>query len=142
MRKSSTEKGGLNDIADVNVTPMCDLSLTLLVILMVISPMIMQSMIKIFSSRAVASKVEQIKKEKPLFVDIRVRNIYLNNRKMRSEMDLAARLLAELSRKKNRTVMVTVHPTVLHGKVVHILDLVKQSGAEKVSLLKRRRYKH
>ena len=139
MRKRSTEKGLSSDIADINVTPMCDLSLTLLIILMVISPMIMQSMIKVVSSRAVASKIEQLKKEKPLFVDIREKDIYLNNKKVPSEMYLAAHLLAELSRKADRKVMVTVHPAVLHGKVVHILDIIKQNGARSISLLKRRK---
>ncbi len=141
MRKRSTEKGESGDIADINVTPMCDLSLTLLIILMVISPMIMQSMIKVFSSSAVASSTKAAKKEKPLFVDIREKDTYLNNRKVPSDLYLATHLLAELSRKADKSVMVTVHPAVLHGKVVHTLDLIKQNGAGKVSLIKRRKRK-
>ena len=141
MRKRSTEKGESGDIADINVTPMCDLSLTLLIILMVISPMTMQSMIKVFSSRVVVSRTKATKKEKPLFVDIREKNTYLNNRKVSSDLHLVTHLLAELSRKADKSVMVTVHPAVLHGKVVHTLDLIKQNGASKVSLIKRRRRK-
>ena len=108
---------------------------------MVISPMIMQSMIKVFSSSAVASSAKAAKKEKPLFVDIQEDDIYLNNKKVSSDLYLATHLLAELSRKADKSVMVTVHPAVLHGKVVYILDLIKQNGAGKVSLIKRREKK-
>ncbi len=141
MRKRSTEKGESGDIADINITPMCDLSLTLLIILMVISPMIMQSMIKVFSSSAVASSAKAAKKEKPLFIEIGEKDTYLNNRKVPSDLYLATHLLAELTRKADKSVMVTVHPAVLHGKVVQTLDLIKQNGASKVSIIKRRKRK-
>jgi len=137
MRKNSVEKGSQSELlAEVNITPLGDLSLTLIVILMIISPMIMQSMIKVHSSKAVKSSQEEKAKEKPLFIRITKEAIYLNTEKMASEEEFSLRLANELGNKKDKSVMITSDREVLHGRVVHILDLSRQSGAEKLSLLK------
>jgi len=137
MRKNSVEKGSQSELlAEVNITPLGDLSLTLIVILMIISPMIMQSMIRVHSSKAVESTQVERTKEKPLFVRITNEAIYLNTESMGSEEEFSIRLAKELANKKDKSVMITADREVLHGKVVHILDLAKQSGAVKLSLLK------
>jgi len=136
MRKDSVEKGSPKELAEVNITPLGDLSLTLIVILMIISPMIMQSMIKVHSSKAVETTQIEKKKEKPLFVRITDEAIYLNTEKMASEEEFSIRLAKELVDKKDKSVMITADREVLHGRVVHILDLSRQSGAVKLSLLK------
>ena len=61
----STEEG--EPLSEVNVIPLADLSLVLLIILMVLSPMIMQSMIKVQNSRASAIKsLREQPKEPPI----------------------------------------------------------------------------
>lgn len=137
MRKGSIETGGHEELAEINVTPLGDVSLTLIIILMVISPMIMQSMIKVHSSKAVKSTQAEKAKEKPLFVRITKEAIYLNTEKMGSEEELSLRLIKELENKSDKAVMITADKEVTHGKVVHILDLSRQSGAVKLSLVKR-----
>jgi biopolymer transport protein ExbD len=137
MRRGSIETGGQKELAEINVTPLGDVSLTLIIILMVISPMIMQSMIKVHSSKAVKSTQAEKAKEKPLFVRITKEAIYLNTEKMGSEEELSLRLIKELENKRDKAVMITADKEVPHGKVVHILDLSRQSGAVKLSLVKR-----
>jgi len=136
MRRNSVEKAGQKELAEVNITPLGDVSLTLIIILMVISPMIMQSMIKVHSSKAVKTTQVEKAKEKPLFVRITDEAIYLNTEKMESEEEFSIRLAKELENKKQKSVMITANREVLHGRVVHILDLSRQSGAVKLSLLK------
>ncbi|MFQ5867586.1 MAG: ExbD/TolR family protein [bacterium] len=136
MRKDSVEKGGRKELVEVNITPLGDVSLTLIIILMVISPMIMQSMIKVHSSKAVKTTQVEKAKEKPLFVRITDEAIYLNTEKIESEEEFSIRLAKELENKKQKSVMITANREVLHGRVVHILDLSRQSGAVKLSLLK------
>jgi len=125
-------------LAEVNVIPLADLSLVLLIILMVLSPMIMQSMIKVQSSRA--SSVKSLKDnppEPPLILLINPDGITLNTVKIESDLDLASRLAAALGQREDKTVLITVDPAVIHGKVVDILDIVKQQGATKIALLKK-----
>ncbi|MFH1282208.1 MAG: biopolymer transporter ExbD [bacterium] len=138
MKKFTPEKGSDEELSDINITPLTDLSLTLLIMLMLISPMIVQSMINVMASQAVQSKVQNELKEKPLYVDLRLSGIYLNDNKMKGEEDFFLKLRGELSRKKDKTVLVTVQQKVLHGEMVKILDISKQAGAQKLSLLKRK----
>lgn len=138
MKRSSIEKGEAEEISEVNVVPLADVSLVLLIILMLITPMVMQSMIKVFASRgAVAVEADRTVKEKPLFLEVRPDAYVLNTNPLASERDLLANLRGELSRKDDRTVIVTAAKGVTHGRMVTALDIAKQAGAEKLSLIKK-----
>lgn len=140
MKKFTVEKGSWDEISEINITPMADLSLTLLIILMIVSPMIMQSMLKVYASRAAVQAVERQKQvDKPLYIEVKKKGLYLNSKKMKSDHDLFLHLKGELSRNRKKTVMITADRGVLHGHMVHVLDLSKQAGAEKLSLLKKAR---
>ena len=81
MKKYTVEKGKWEEISEINITPMADLSLTLLIILMIVSPMILQSMIRVYASRAAVEAVERQKKvDKPLYIEIRKKGLYLNSK--------------------------------------------------------------
>jgi len=138
MKRSSIEKGEGEEISEVNVVPLADVSLVLLIILMLITPMVMQSMIKVFASRgAVAVEADRTVKEKPLFLEVRPEAYVLNTNPLTSELQLLANLRGELSRKDDRTVIVTAGKGVTHGRMVTALDIAKQAGAEKLALVKK-----
>ena len=125
---------------EVNVIPLADLSLVLLIILMVLSPMIMQSMIKVQKSRASAVKsLAEQPKEPPIILALNPNGVSLNTVKVIDDVDLAARLSQALANRDDKTVLFTADPAVLHGRFVQVLDLVKQQGAEKIALLKKAR---
>ncbi len=125
---------------EVNVIPLADLSLVLLIILMVLSPMIMQSMIKVQASKASAVKsLAQQPKEPPLILALNVNGISLNTVKIGDDVDLASRLAVALGNREDKTVLFTADPAVLHGRFVQVLDLVKQQGADKIAILKKAR---
>jgi biopolymer transport protein ExbD len=133
-----TEAG--EPLNEVNVIPLADLSLVLLIILMVLSPMIMQSMIKVQSSRATAIKsLAQQPKEPPLVLALNPSGVSLNTVKVVDDVDLAARLAQALGNRDDKTVLFTADPGVLHGRFVQVLDLVKQQGADKIAILKKAR---
>src|SRR5579864_8253407 len=99
-----TEAG--EPLNEVNVIPLADLSLVLLIILMVLSPMIMQSMIKVQASKATAIKsLSQQPPEPPLILAIDPNQITLNTVKVTSDLDLAARLAQALGNREDKTVL-------------------------------------
>ena len=125
-------------LSEVNVIPLADLSLVLLIILMVLSPMVMQSMIKVQATRATAVKaLADNAPEPPLILAINPDGISLNTVKITTDLDLATQLSTALGKREDKTVMITADPAVLHGTVVQVLDLVKQQGATKIALLKK-----
>jgi len=123
---------------EVNVIPLADLSLVLLIILMVLSPMIMQSMIKVQASKASAVKsLSKQPPEPPLILALNPDGISLNTVKVIDDVDLASRLAQALGNRQDKTVLFTADSAVLHGRFVQVLDLVKQQGADKIALLKK-----
>ncbi len=123
-------------LSEVNVIPLADLSLVLLIILMVLSPMIMQSMIKVQNSKAAAIKsLAQQPKEPPLILLLNPNGVVLNSVKVTDDLDLATRLAKALGNREDKTILFTADPHVPHGRFVQVLDLVKQQGADKIALL-------
>ena len=139
MRTRSPEKGEQQgEIAEINVVPLGDVSLVLLIALMTIMPMVMQSMIKVVASKAVSAASDDKVPEKPLYVEIERDALRLNNVPMNGDEDFFLRLRGEISRKSDKTVLVTAKPDVTQGRVVDVLDISKLAGAEKLSLVKHR----
>ncbi len=135
MRKESSEKGDIEDLAEINVIPLMDLALVLIVVLMIISPMAMQSMISIHQAKTVQSSGTSSKK--PLYLEITEEGVQLNSQKIASDKDLYFTLIGEAnSRESTGSIIVTARPQVLHGRLVEVLDLIKQSGIKKISFLK------
>src|SRR5882724_2654940 len=98
-------------LSEVNVIPLADLSLVLLIILMVLSPMVMQSMIKVHATRASAVKsLQENPPEPPLILLINPNGIFLNTVKINSDLDLAAKLAQALGNREDKTVLITADP--------------------------------
>jgi biopolymer transport protein ExbD len=139
MASGSQDASDGEALSEVNVIPLADLSLVLLIILMVLSPMVMQSMIKVQASRATQIKsLRDNPPEPPLILAINSNtDIELNKVKV-NDLELAGKLANALNQRTDKTLLLTVAPGVQHGRFVQVLDLVKQNGAEKIALLKSR----
>ncbi|MCB4756861.1 MAG: biopolymer transporter ExbD [Elusimicrobia bacterium] len=125
-------------VAEVNVIPLADVCLTLVIIIMVISPMILQSMIQVQASQAVAAPAQVRVNEKPIFIDITTKGYSVNNNPISSEYELYRTLQRNLSRMRDRTVLISSAADVQYQNVVRVLDLAKQSGARSLSLVPRK----
>ncbi len=122
----------------INVVPLADLSLVLLIILMVMSPMVMSSMIKVATPRLEKVRAERSKTDAPdpLLIRITATGITLNNNPVESEAFLAEQIAIKLSKEPDRPVILAADDNIQVGEVVHLLDLAKQNGAVNISLLK------
>jgi biopolymer transport protein TolR len=130
---------GIEETDKINVVPLADLSLVLLIILMVLSPMVMSSMIKVQAPRL--EKVRQRHKQPaktpdPILIKVTKAGVLLNNNPVDSDQFLAEQIAIKIADDPDRPVIVSAEDAVQVGDVVRYLDLAKQSGANKVSLLK------
>lgn len=116
----------------INVTPLVDVMLVLLIIFMITSPMLV-SEIKVDLPQA---NLEPIASEATI-ISITVdknKNLYLNDKEI-ALADLNVKLL-ELSKKhKNTRIFVRSDQSVNYGFVVQIIDNLNNSGFDKVSLV-------
>jgi biopolymer transport protein ExbD len=123
-----------DSISDINITPLVDVSLVLVIIFMVTSPLLVQAGIIVSSSRTTASEGQHTKDES-VNINITQKGVTVNNEKV--PMDKLAEVLkARIPKAKDKMVVVTADRDVLHGQVVKILDISKMAGAAKIALMR------
>jgi biopolymer transport protein ExbD len=80
--------------------------------------------------------MKQDKTPDPLLIKLTKAGLLLNNNPVESEQFLAEQIAIKLADEPDRAVIVSADDDIAVGDVVHMLDLAKQYGAKKVSLLK------
>ena len=125
-------------LSEVNVIPLADLSLVLLIILMVISPMASLALIKVESAQATAAQVQQelTQPETPLIVSYAPGLLKFNGLLMASPLDFVQALDRVLPARKDKSVILTAAPDLTHGDVVSLMDIIRRHGAESLTLVK------
>lgn len=128
--------------AYVNLAPLVDISLSLVVMFILSIPFVLES--GIFVSRAGVStnkKISQyLPKEKNVTTNIYIKSngkIFLNNKPI--TFNELRKILPELIiRSVSKNVVISADSEVRYEDVIRVIDLSKISGAEDVLLLKRR----
>lgn len=118
-------------ITDINVTPLVDITLVLLIIFMVTTSYIVNPSIKVDLPKAVTG-TEQVRTTLALTLT-KEGQLYLNGD--RSDEAKVAKLIAEeLPRNPDLQAIIAADKVVPHGSVVHIIDLVKRAGVRKFAI--------
>ena len=121
-------------ITDINVTPLVDVCLVLVIIFMVVAPLAMQASIEVASTRVGAPKARAaLTKNVDVILDARGM-VTVNGTPVAWE-NLPQALRKAISRSQDRLVGLKASPKAPLGKVVEILDDSKQNGAKKVALI-------
>jgi biopolymer transport protein ExbD len=131
----SMSAGGKDGITDINVTPLVDVSLVLVIIFMVTAPMVMQAGIIVGSSKVDAAEGE-VSQNESVSLRLTAKTIFLNDQAVTLEA-LPAIMTAKLKVNKKKVVTITSDDDVKHGTVVEVLDIAKQSGAQGLSIMKK-----
>jgi biopolymer transport protein TolR len=130
------EEGGQAAITDINVTPLVDITLVLLIIFMVTAPMIVNNpSIKVELPKA-ATGDETLKSTLALTLSRDASGavvIYANGEKS-DEPAVKAMIPDMLSKNKDLQAIIAADRGISYGDVVHIVDLVKSLGVHKFAL--------
>jgi biopolymer transport protein ExbD len=122
-----------------NLIPLSDAALTLIVVFLITMPALLWTGIKVNATRAIRSeRAEAVKPDlEPLSISITKKGIYLNGKDVDIK-NLKRKLVEKLAKRKERTVIIIPDANVLLDKVVEVLDISKQAGADKLALLRKR----
>jgi biopolymer transport protein ExbD len=126
---SGRGRGGT--IAAINVTPLVDVVLVLLIILMVASTYIVAQTLKVTLPK---SKSTDGMADKPQTVAISKDGVVRWNETPVTEPELIADFAAAYKADEDVNVVVSADEAVPHGKVVHVIDLAKQQGVTKFAI--------
>jgi biopolymer transport protein ExbD len=123
-------------IVTINLTPLVDVSLVLVVIFMATAPMFLQSGIIVTSGtkQAAAEKQAAAPPEKSIVIKLHPDQLLLNQQPV-TETDLPVLLRSLLANSQSRRVIVNPDREVVHGRVVRIMDIAKQAGADNLVIL-------
>jgi biopolymer transport protein ExbD len=129
----SFKVGGGNQ-PDINVTPLIDVLLVLLIIFMVVAPSKPSRFETKVPTKPQENQMNLLAPEDLLMVVIdKSQNITLNTQKM-TEQELAEKLTGELENRTDKTVIVKAPKNVQYGGVAHVIDTIKGAGAEPIGL--------
>jgi len=124
--------------ADINVTPMADVMLVLLIIFMVITPMLQKGTPVELSRTTNPVDMKDADNEDAVLVAItRDGKFWLGKERVAIE-DLAGRVNDLLSSKMDKTVFVRSDFRAKYGDVVTVVDNIRNAGVDKVGLLTER----
>ena len=123
-------------LGDINVTPLVDVMLVLLIIFMVAAPMLHQG-IDVALPRSQA-KALPVKVEDPLVVSIDKDGLVYIQEAPIAAADLVDRLKSTIARRHDDTVFLKGDRDAAYGKIVDVLDILQRGGIQHVGMVTER----
>ncbi len=128
-------KGGVK--SDINVTPLVDVMLVLLIIMMLIAPMLQQGVsLTLPTADNTVDKPES--QDQTIIAVDKFKSIYLNAKPV-SEGELATRITELLEEKTEKIVLIKADEEVEYGAVMAVMDQLRQAAIEDVGLITEKR---
>ncbi len=125
-------KSELTPMSEINVTPLVDVMLVLLVIFMVTAPFLLQAVPVNLPKTAPVAKLELLK---PLELIIDAEGqVYVDQTQVAGN-DLETRLKEQLAKKPDLTVQIKADYRVPYGRIAQIMAAVSRAGIARLSFV-------
>lgn len=124
-------------IHEINMTPLIDVSLVLVVMLLLLTPLAFESSIAVRKAVASAKASEKKLKEERIEISVISGDSILVNRDTIPRNGLSDVLGPMLKDRTDRRVVIECGDHITHGVFVDVLDQVKLSGAGEIAVLGR-----
>jgi len=125
-------KGGLK--SDINVTPLVDVVLVLLIIFMVLTPLLQLGYDVNVPPKATVEASVVANKAQLIVTQVEERKVYLN----REQIDvnqLGLKLTEILKHQGDKTVFFSAADELNYGAVMTTMDIIRNSGAERIGII-------
>ena len=125
-------------IADINVTPMADIMIVLLIIFMVITPMLQKGV----DVKLPAAANTEDRKDEQKSITVAVKNdatftTYLNGIKYDNRADLIPQLKERLQDidEGDKIIFLKADSELAYSEVMKVMDLCREAGVEQIALI-------
>ena len=125
-------KGGVH--SEMNVTPLIDVMLVLLIIFMVVTPLMMMQHRVDVPKKAEVDLHPDITSDQVVLTFTREKDVYLNQNKVERGM-LAKKLDDIFENRRDKTIFLNIDPQANYGEAVKVIDTVHTSGIEKLAII-------
>ena len=132
MRRYSS-RHGLHTLSELNVTPLLDLAFVLLIIFMITTPLIENSLDLVVPKSTTAKGA--VNPAEVFTISIDKNNTYKLNNQIISPQDLEARLVSTKLEKPDTAVVVRPHFELPVQQFVSVMDILQRAGIAKVGVM-------
>lgn len=139
MSMAAGGKGGAN--SDINVTPLVDVCLVLLIIFMVMTPRNVPELSVRIPPESKTTKPPNPTDEKPLVIGLAENGAITLNTKVLEKGALGTELKRQLKERDKKAVFVDFEGKAKYGRAVELVDLARRSGADIVGIMRDKDYK-
>jgi biopolymer transport protein TolR len=120
--------------SDINVTPLVDVVLVLLIIFMVLTPLMQLGYDVNVPPKKTALASEVSSKQQLIITQVQPNQVFLNREKI-DITQLPIRLTEFLRSRGDKTVFYSADDELNYGHVVKTMDIIRNSGAEKIGII-------
>jgi biopolymer transport protein TolR len=119
---------------EINMTPLIDVSLVLVVMLLLATPLALESSIAVRNARKSSRTAEKKKIEERIELNVVSEDSVRVNRELVARQKLQVTLRPLLEQSSSRVVVVECDASVSHGAFVDVLDQAKVCGATEIAV--------
>lgn len=121
--------------AEINVTPMADVMLVLLIIFMITTPLIQQGVAVNLAQARHASEAPEAEAEDATIISITRAGEFYVNKTLVGEADLMDRISEAFAKAPDKPLFVRADVAAPYRQVVRIVDMAREVGFERIGLL-------
>jgi biopolymer transport protein ExbD len=124
-------KGGVK--SDINVTPLCDVMLVLLIIMMIVAPLLQQG-VSVQLPQAINTVDKPETQGQTVVAIAKDKSMYVNAKPVQ-EAEMAQRINELLENKADKVVLIKADVEVEYSAVMSAMDALRQAGIEDIGLI-------
>jgi len=126
--------GKMKSLSEINVTPLVDVALTLLIVFMITAPLLQQGL-PVNLPEASAPALKRAKEDIVLTVQNNG-SIYIGDDKIMIPMDeVEGRLSAIFSQKQQKDLFIKADTDLRYGDVIRIMSIAKKAGVDRIGMI-------
>ena len=134
MAFSNGDDGPGSALSEINVTPLVDVMLVLLIIFMITAPMLHQG-VEVALPQTVAADEIRMRVDDPLVLTIKTDGlVYLRDSPVHPSK-LVERLSAVLAQRDDKQVLVKGDRNITYGQFIEVIGLLNEGGIQHVGLI-------
>jgi biopolymer transport protein ExbD len=130
----STGGGGRGPQGEINVTPLIDIVLVLLIIFMVMTPVMLKELVAKVPQKQ-TENVPQPPGEAPIVVELSAQDVLTLNGEPVAPETLAAKVNDRLRYDRQKVVFFRVDDEANYGRAVRVMDICKGAGAKTLGIV-------